>query len=313
MACGVSAGFAGVFGTPIAGAIYGVEVLAIGRIRHDFLLPAILAGVTSYTVSTWLQVPYIYYHLDIPPGFSHLLFLKIVLLGIACGIVSLLFVEMVHRSQALFSAARKRWKIWPPLMPCLGGLLLALLITVIPTDYLGLSLDLMNRALEGEAVPPFGFFWKILLVAITLGSGFYGGIATPQLVIGAISGNALAHLVGIDPALGASAGLVAVLASASNTPIAAILMGVELFGGAAGTAYVAGAAIAAYLMIGHRSVYPDQLMAYPKTSWMRARPDLPLGQEKVQLSYGLLRWLARFRRRRGHHHVRRTSSGRRRQ
>src|SRR3546814_3029519 len=83
-------------------------------------------------------------------------------------------------------------------------------------------------------------------------------VVTPQFVIGAVTGNAFAHLFGISPELGAAVGLVAVVASASNTPVAAILMGVELFGGTVGTAYVAGAAIAAYLIIGYRSVYPDQ-------------------------------------------------------
>lgn len=295
VACGVSAGFAGVFGTPVAGALYGCEVLAIGRIRHDFLFPAVVSGATAFAVSNALNVPYIYYHFDMPAAFSHLLFLKATAIGLLCGLVAWLFVDSVRFSRHLFFSLRRRFDIWPPLMPMLGGTILSILILVVPTDYLGLSLPIMNQALNGEAVPFLGFFWKILLVAVTLGSGFYGGIATPQLVIGALSGNVLAGLFGVDPSLGAAVGLVAVLASASNTPIAAILMGVELFGGAAGAAYVAGAGMAAYLIIGHRSVYPDQLMAYPKSSWMRARADLPLGQESVRLSYGLAKGLARLR------------------
>jgi H+/Cl- antiporter ClcA len=153
----------------------------------------------------------------------------------------------------------------------------------------------MDRALSGEAMPYLGFFWKTLLVAITLGSGFYGGIVTPQFVIGAVAGNAFAHLFGISPALGAAVGLVSVVAAASNTPLAAILMGVELFGGATGTVYVAGAAIAAYLIIGHRSVYPDQRLGYAKSSWMRVQAEIPVGQEKTHLSYGLLKNWGRIR------------------
>jgi H+/Cl- antiporter ClcA len=187
-------------------------------------------------------------------------------------------------------------------MPLLGGLILSALILFIPTDYLGLSLPLMDRALSGEVMPYAGFFWKSLLVALTLGSGFYGGIVTPQFVIGALGGNAIAGLLGLNPSLGAAVGLVSVVAAASNTPISAILMGVELFGAETGTTYVAGAAIAAYLIIGHRSVYPDQLVAYPKSSWILSGPDQPLGQEKLHLSYGFLRWLRRlqFRRLRRH-------------
>src|SRR5690554_1249080 len=148
VACGVSAGFASVFGTPIAGAIYGVEVLAIGRIRHDFLFPAIVAGVTSYQVSIFWGVPYQYYHLAIPSAFHELLFFKTAMLGLVSGIVALVFVEFVHRARALFALVQARWNVWMPLMPLCGGVLLSLLILFIPTDYLGLSLPLIDRALD---------------------------------------------------------------------------------------------------------------------------------------------------------------------
>ncbi|MBN8737665.1 MAG: chloride channel protein [Xanthomonadales bacterium] len=296
LACGVSAGFSSVFGTPIAGAIYGVEMLAIGRLRHDFLFPGIVAGVTAFEVSRHLGVPYPVYHVDFVGDFTELLFLKTVLIGILCGAVAWLFVELLQRSKQVFGWLRQRYALWPPLLPLLGGVVIALLILAIPTLYLGLSLPLMDRALQGEAMPYLGFFWKALLVAITLGSGFYGGIVTPQFVMGAVAGGAFAHLLGLHAALGAAVGLVAVVASASNAPVAAILMGVELFGADA-TLYVAGACVAAYLIIGHRSVYPEQQIAYSKSSWVFAHADLPVGQEKVRLSYGLLRWW-RMRRRR---------------
>ncbi len=296
VACGVSAGFASVFGTPIAGAIYGVEVLAIGRIRHDFLFPAFVAGVTSYQVTKWWGVPFNYYDIVVLADFSQLLFFKTVMTGIIAGIVALIFVEAVHRMTRLFTALRVRFNVWPPLMPGLGGVILAVLILFIPTDYLGLSLPMVERAVSGEAMPYLGFLWKTLLVAITLGSGFYGGIATPQFVIGAMAGNAFAPLFGMDPALGAAIGLVSVIAAASNTPIAAVLMAMELFGGAVGLVYVGGAAIAAYVVIGHRSIYLEQRMAYTKSSWMRIRPDLLVGVEKARLSHGLLKWWWKQRR-----------------
>lgn len=294
VACGVSAGFACVFGTPIAGAIYGVEVLAIGRIRHDFLFPAIIAGVISLQVGKMWGVPYEYYTLQHMPFIPGLLFMKTILIGVMCGLVAWLFVDSIRVSKWLFLSLKNRFRIWAPMMPMIGGIVLSLLILVIPREYLGLSLPMMDHALEGHNMPAFGFLWKTLLVAITLGSGFYGGIVTPQFVIGAISGSVLADLLGINPAFGAAIGLVSVVAAASNTPIAAILMGVELFNGTAGTAYIAGAGIAAYLIIGHRSVYPDQVVAYPKTSWMSVRPDMPVGEEKFHLSNGLLKWLGRI-------------------
>lgn len=295
VACGVSAGFASVFGTPIAGAIYGVEVLSIGRVRHDFLFPAIVAGVISFQVSKLWGIPYDYYTLPALPFIPGVLFIKTILIGVLCGIVAWIFVEAIQATRVACFRFRDQNHIWPPLMPLLGGMLLAGLIMVIPRDYFGLSLPLMDRALSGEVVSNFGFLFKTILVAVTLGSGFYGGIVTPQFVIGAIAGSAFAHLLGVDPALGAAVGLVAVVAAASNTPIAAILMGVELFGGTVAPAYIAGAGIAAYLIIGHRSVYPDQTLAYAKTSWMKVRPDMTMGEEKIHLSDGLLKWLGRYR------------------
>jgi H+/Cl- antiporter ClcA len=295
VACGVSAGFACVFGTPIAGAIYGVEVLAIGRIRHDFLFPAIVAGVISLEVGKWWGVPYDYYVLSHMPLVPGILFMKTILIGVMCGVVAWLFVDTIRVSKWLFLSLKNRFKIWAPFMPMVGGIILSLLVLIVPRGYFGLSLPMMDQALGGQAMPMFGFVWKTLLVAITLGSGFYGGIVTPQFVIGAVSGNVFAHLLGVNPALGALIGLVAVVAAASNTPIAAILMGIELFSGTVGMAYIAGAGIAAYLIIGHRSVYPDQVVAYPKSSWMTVRADMPVGEEKFHLTGGLLKSLGKFK------------------
>src|SRR5690606_3722125 len=114
--------------------------------------------------------PYQYYHFPALPTFSEVLFLKTAALGIICGIAALVFVKLVHRMARLFARLQIHFRIWPPLMPMGGGILLALLILVIPTDYLGLSLPLMDRAIAGEPMPYLGFLWKSLLVAITLGS-----------------------------------------------------------------------------------------------------------------------------------------------
>lgn len=296
VACGISAGFAGVFGTPVAGAIYGVEILTVGSIRHDFLFPAMVAGFASFEVSKLVNAPYIeYFTVGLPDNFSEILFIETVIIGILCGLVAWLYVYLIDFARQGFKRLRYRFNLWPPLMPLLGGVILAALIIVIPTDYLGLSLPLMDRALAGDSMPYLGFLWKSILVAITLGSGFYGGVVTPQLVIGAMTGNAFSHLFGFSPALGGAIGLVAVVAAASDAPIAAILMGVELFDRTTGTFYAAGASVAAYLVIGHRSVYPDQLVAFTKTSWMSAKPGLPLDKETFHLSFRLRKRLNRLR------------------
>lgn len=296
VACGVSAGFASVFGTPIAGAIYGVEMLAIGRIRHDFIFPAVIAAITSFEVSKFWGITYDYFPLNMTVHFSDSLFAKVILIGILCGLVSWLFIEFIEQIRLFFTFVQRQFHIWMPLIPFMGGLILAALILVIPTDYLGLSLPLMNDALHGKDIAFLGFLWKSLLVAITLGSGFYAGIVTPQFVIGALAGNAFAHLLGIDPALGAAIGMVAVVAAASNTPIAAVFMGLELFGSSSGM-YVACACVTAYIIVGHRSVYSGQLLAYSKSSWMVYTPDAALSRDKIHISYGLLKKMQFFRRR----------------
>ncbi|PLS09699.1 chloride channel protein [Neobacillus cucumis] len=293
VACGVSAGFASVFGTPIAGAIYGIEVLTIGRIRHDFIFPAVIAGVTSFEVSKLWGITYDYYPIHLSEQFSNSLFIKILLIGMICGLISWLLIELFELVRRTFSMIQQRLHIWPPMMPFIGGLILSILLLIIPADYFGLSLPIMDDALSGERVSYLGWFWKIILVSITLGSGFYGGIVTPQFVIGAIVGNVLAHVLGINPVLGAAVGMVSVVASASNTPIAAVFMGFELFGSFTGI-YVVGACITAYITIGHRSVYPDQMVAYPKSLWMRLVPGIALENEKIHVSYTLLKKIKRW-------------------
>jgi H+/Cl- antiporter ClcA len=299
VACGVSAGFASVFGTPLAGAIYGVEVLTIGRIRQDIIFPSFIAGIVSFEISKFWGMTYSYFPMATIQGFSELLFVKMIIIGILCGLVAWLFIEVFEQTRLLFRLVQLKYHIWPPFMPFIGGILVAMLILLIPTDYLGLSLPLMDRALNGEHLPYFGFLWKILLVAVTLGSGFYGGIVTPQFVIGALVGNVFANILHVDPALGAAVGMVAVVASASNTPIAAIFMGIELFGMNTGI-YVVAACLTAFIVIGHRSVYPEQVVAYSKSLWMRLHPNIALEKEDIHISYSLLRRVRRIQLQRRH-------------
>lgn len=297
VACGVSAGFASVFGTPIAGAIYGIEILTIGRLRYDIIFPAIISSIVSFEISKWWGMTYRYFPIQVPPHFSETLFLKVIVIGILCGLLAWLFIEVFEKTTTIFHLLQERFGIWPPFMPFIGGIIIALLIFGIPTltSYLGLSLPIMEEALDGKSIPYSSIFWKILLVSITLGSGFYGGIVTPQFVIGALSGSMFANLLGVDPAFGAAIGMVAVVASASNTPLSAVFMGYELFSGNIGI-YVVGACITAYIVIGHRSVYPDQLVAFSKSLWMHITPGIPLQNEKIHVSYGLLRKMEHVKR-----------------
>jgi H+/Cl- antiporter ClcA len=259
--CGISAGFASVFGTPIAGAIFGIEVLFIGGIMYEVLLPTFIAGVMSYQVSSALGVSYFYHTIDFVPAFTELFFIKVLISGILFGICSLLLVESLNLSQRL--AAKIPW--WAPLKGLLGGTILILLTLFLSGDYLGLGLNTIESALAGSKMIWYAFAAKILFTCITLSFGGSGGMVTPIFFVGATFGSLLAVILGVDPATFAAIGMVALLAGAANTPIAASILAVELFGSQIAP-YAAVACVTSFLMTGHRSVYPSQVFAIMKSS-----------------------------------------------
>lgn len=259
--CGISAGFATVFGTPIAGAIFGVEVLFVGGLLYEVLLPSFVAGIVSYQVSSALGITYLHLPLRIVPQFSALFFIKICLSGLFFGLSSLMLIEILH----FFEGAVNRVTIWKPLRGVIGGLILIFLSLIFSTRYLGLGLETIKGTLEGAIVPAGAFLLKIFFTSITLAFGGSGGIITPIFFIGATAGNLFGRLFGLDPAVFSAIGMVCLLAGATNTPISASIMAVELFGPAL-TPYAALACIISFLMTGHRSVYPSQVLAITKSS-----------------------------------------------
>ncbi len=258
--CGISAGFATVFGTPLAGALFGVEVLFVGAMLYDVLLPSFVAGIVGYQVSSALGVAYFHGPHFLIPLFSSYFFLKVCLAGVFFGLCSLVLIEML----ALFHGAGQRVRIWTPWKGVIGGAVLAGLALVFSMRYLGLGIDTIERTLQGEAVPAGAFGLKMLFTAITLGFGGSGGIITPIFFVGATAGSAFGSVMGFDLVLFSSIGMVALLAGAANTPISASIMAIELFGPEIAP-YAAVACIISYLMTGHRSVYPSQVLSLAKS------------------------------------------------
>ena len=258
--CGISAGFASVFGTPIAGAIFGVEVLFIGSILYDVLLPSFIAGIISYHISSSLGITYFYHQLNFIPVFSEVFFLKIVLAGIFFGLCSALLIETLKLGNKLSA----KLQISKPLKGIIGGLALIGLVFLFSKQYLGLGLETIQSSLEGVKTVWYAFILKIIFTSITLNFGGSGGIVTPIFFIGATSGSLFANLLGLDIATFAAVGLVAVLAGAANTPIAASIMAVELFGPKVAP-YATVACVISFLMTGHRSVYLSQVLSIKKS------------------------------------------------
>ena len=265
--CGVSAGFATVFGTPVAGALFGVEVLAIGQLQYAVLFPSFVAGIVGYQVSTAMGTTYFHHAISFIPTFSEFFFFKVVLGGVAFGLISFIFIELLKLTEKF--SERLRW--WTPLKGLLGGALL--LVTLLLGDrYLGLGLTTVESVLNGKSVGTgYDPFIKMAATAITLSFGGSGGIVTPIFFIGATAGSFLAWLFGLDPATGAALGMVGTLAGCANTPISASVMAIELFG-ASLSPYAAITCVVSFLMVGHRSVYPSQILAVTKSSSLS--PDL---------------------------------------
>ena len=263
--CGISAGFAAVFGTPIAGAIFGIEVLFVGNILYEVLLPSFIAGVTSYQVSSALGISYFHHQLNFVPVFSEAFFLKVFLAGIFFGLCSLLLVETLKLGKKLSGNLR----VWQPLKGVMGGVFLAVLTLIVSQRYLELGLDTIEKTLEGNGVPWYAFLMKIIFTSVTLNFGGSGGIVTPIFFIGATAGAFFGGVMHLDIATFSAIGFISVLAGAANTPIAASIMAVEIFGPAIAP-YAAVASVVSFMMTGHRSVYPSQVLAVVKSHSIHA-------------------------------------------
>jgi H+/Cl- antiporter ClcA len=256
---GISAGFASVFGTPLAGAIFALEVMIIGRIRYDAIIPSFLAAIIAdYTCTAW-GVPHTQYNIDIVPDLSLIGFLIAIASGILFGVVSTFFSKGIHAFQNLAAKIK-----YPPLRPFIGGLLIAIFVFLMgTTKYIGLGIPTIVEAFE-QPLPSYDFAIKILLTTFTIGVGFKGGEVTPLFFIGATLGNALSIFLPLPMALLAGMGFVAVFSGATNTPIACTLMGIELFGVEAGV-FIAIACVTAYLFSGNTGIYSSQIIGSAKS------------------------------------------------
>lgn len=275
---GIAAGFGAVFGTPLTGAVFALEVLAIGVMRYDALIPCLIAAVFADIVCSAWGIEHTHYHILYKSDplvnwlpFVHqnlLLLAKVIVCGVFFGLSSLLFSKLIHNIKDHANAYIKI----PWLIPVVGGIIIILLSYVAgTTDYLGLGV--YSKSPDGvsliAAFDPNGhindwsWLWKLVFTAITLGMGFKGGEVTPLFFIGATLGHTLALILGAPVDLFAGLGFIAVFAGATNTPIACTLMGAELFG----TEYILYFAVAcftAYYFSGHSGIYGAQRLEVRK-------------------------------------------------
>ena len=249
---GISAGFASVFGTPLAGAIFGLEVLAIGRLRYDAIFPCMVAAIAADQVGMAWGVHHTHYAVSAitPIGFWSVA--AVLVAGMVFGLAGMAFAKSAHAA----SGFMKRHISYAPLRPMLGGAVIALAVWWLGTRYIGLGIPVIVESFQ-QPVAPWDFLGKFIFTVGSLGSGFKGGEVTPLFYIGATLGNALAPLLQLPFALLAGLGFVAVFAGAANTPLASTIMAIELFGPQIGP-YAALACVVAYLFSGHCGIYRAQ-------------------------------------------------------
>jgi len=281
--CGISAGFATVFGTPIAGAIFGVEVLVIGVIMYDVLLPSFIAGFAAFTTAQLLGVEYTYYDvrfyqnviLDLP------LIFKVIMAGLFFGLVAYLVIVVVNKLHSLIT----KIPINIYLKVFIGGVILIGMTKIFGEHYIGLGLEEIKVSLTQNHtdLPWYAFILKTLFTALTLGIGGSGGIITPIFYIGATSGHSLGAFISPQYVeLFAALGFVSVLSATTNAPIAATIMAVELFGIEIAH-YAALSAVISFLISGHRSIFPSQILAMRKSEILQVKMGEEIEKADIDL------------------------------
>lgn len=257
----IAAGFGSVFGTPLAGAVFGMEVFLIGRLRYNSIFPAFAAAIIADIVTKLWNTPHTHYHIDLVPSISFLNLGYAILAGIVFGLCAAVFSKTLHFVGSIFKSKIQ----YPPMRPFIGGLILVVIIYLFgTTTYIGLGIPTIVESFNHQ-MPTYSFAIKMALTILTLAAGFKGGEVTPLFFIGATLGSALSLFLPLPVALLAGMGFVAVFAGATNTPIACTLMAIELFGSECGV-YVAIACTVSYLLSGHTGIYGKQMVGESKNS-----------------------------------------------
>ena len=257
----IAGGFGSVFGTPLAGALFGLEVFLIGRLKYDAIFPAFATAIISDLVTKLWQTHHTHYQIDTIPAISALNIIYAIIAGIAFGVCAATFSKVIHYVTSVF----KSTIAYPPLRPVVGGIIVALAVWAIgTTKYIGLGIPTIVASF-GQHLPPYDFALKMAFTIVTLAAGFKGGEVTPLFFIGAALGNALSCIVPLPTGLLAGMGFVAVFAGATNTPLACSIMAMELFGSNCGV-YVAIACVVSYLLSGHNSIYQKQVVGEAKVN-----------------------------------------------
>ncbi len=267
---GMSAAFSAIFGTPLAAVIFAMEVGSIGVMYYSAFVPCMFASLVASTFASAMGVHAEAFTIVEPVDFAVIPALLIILLGILCAIVSIIFCKTLHITGHLF----RRYIRNPYLRVIVGSIAIIVLSAILQTTaYSGAGVNLIEEAFLGEA-PKMAFFWKIIFTAITLGVGFKGGEIVPSFCIGATFGALFGSLVGLSPSLCAAVAMVSVFCGVTNSPITSLIIGFEMFGFDSMRFLLIGVAIS-YMLSGYTGLYSEQTIIYSKfrTKFINRKAD----------------------------------------
>ena len=257
--CGMAAGFSAIFGTPLASAIFAMEVIAVGVMPYSALVPCVFSAFVANLLATHLGVAAESFAVQIVPELSPKHFIIIILLSTLFGLLSTLFCTMLHSVQKLLQKFFRNSYV----RICVSAGAIILVTKLIgTTDYMGAGMPLVERAFAIPAGPEV-FFLKMVLTALTLGAGFKGGEIVPSFCIGATFGSMLAGLLGLPVNLTAACGMLGVFCGVTNCPLTSLFIGFELFG-FAGMPYYAISVAVSNMMSGYNGLYHEQKMRCSK-------------------------------------------------
>jgi len=255
----MAAGFSALFGTPITAAIFAMEVISVGVMYYAAIVPCVLGAIVAALTAQFLHGEATFFVLDNIPEVTVGTVSRVILLGILCSTISILFCYINHKTPKIYG----KYLPNPMVRAAVGGCIVIGLTLVVGTrDYNGAGMDVITRALQGEAVP-YAFALKILFTAVTLGAGFKGGEIVPVFFTGATFGCVVGEFLGLPAGFAASLGMVAVFCGVTNCPVSSILLAFELFGGESLALYALCIAVA-YMLSGYYSLYTEQKILYSK-------------------------------------------------
>lgn len=257
--CGMSAVFSAMFGTPIAAAIFCIEVTVVGSVQYAALVPCVISAVIAEYVSNLLGITESVYAVNLQYDVTAPLILKIVIIGVLCGILSRLFCKLMHAVKHLLVKYMPNGYI----RAFVGGIIIvALTIVLRTTDFNGAGTTLIEKSFVGEVVW-YAFLVKLLFTAITLGAGFKGGEIVPALCVGATFGCVMASVFGIPVAIASTASMIACFCGVTNAPLASLVLAIELFG-TSDIIFFAIICAISYACSGYESLYASQTIVQDK-------------------------------------------------